>query len=578
MSRAIRRISAAPMTAKPAEVIVDDRLATVLATVPAGHAGARTQYRQLLDLLGRMPPDFPLPVAAHDRLALLEQDLAIEERAELLRGLPGSLRHPALILRLTEQSPLVAAAAIAAARLDDWQWSALALELPLAARSHLRHRRDLGPRTRAVLARLGVFDLGLPTPETSTGVAQPPPAPSEGAEGIAAIVRRIEAFRRSRQAGTRQFDEARPASGEAAPWLPLGEFAREASPAPLAIRFVSGADGRIIAAEAPFAAMLAGMPLGFADPLAPARCDAGTARALLRRGPVREGRIEIEGAAALAGAWRIDAAPRFAAHGGRFLGYRGILRRPAAAALPTADTAADRLRQLLHELRTPVNAIQGFAELIQQQLFGPTPHQYRSLAAGIAADSAAVLAGFEEIDRLVRLETGRGEEISGTCDLTRVLDRLLAQLQPGMGARGAGFAFEAAGNAPVAMAESEAERMLWRVLALLATEALPGETVTLELAAQRDGVALAIAMPQALAEREDAALFAVVPAADPGAPALGLLGGGFALRLARAEAKAARGSLERDGARLVLRLPGLTPSADPHSSGAETPPGLAGGA
>ena len=565
------------MTAKSAEVIVDDRLATVLATVPAGHAGARTQYRQLLDLLGRMPPDFGLPAAAHARLTALEEELASEERAELIRGLPGSLRHPALILRLAAQPPLVAAAAIASARLDDWQWSALALELPLAARSHLRHRRDLGPRTRAVLARLGVFDLGLPTPDASNAVA-PPSAPSEGAEGIAAIVRRIEAFRRRRQAGTRQFDEARAGSGEAAPWLPLGEFASEAVPAPLAIRFVSGADGRIVAADAPFAAMLAGMPLAAADPLAPARCDARTARALLRRGPVREGRLEIDGAAAIAGAWRIDAAPRFAAHGGRFLGYRGILRRPATAPQAVPDTVADRLRQLLHELRTPVNAIQGFAELIQQQLFGPTPHQYRSLAAGIAADSAAVLAGFEEIDRLVRLETGRAEDVSGHCDLTRVLERLLAQLQPGMGARGASFAFEAAGDAPVAMADVEAERMLWRVLALLATEARTGETLTLELVAQRNGVMLVIALPQALAAREDAALFSVVPAADPGAPALGLLGGGFALRLARAEANAARGSLERDGARLVLRLPGLTPFTDAHSPGGEASSGLVGGA
>lgn len=566
------------MTAKPAEVIVDDRLATVLATVPAGHAGARTQYRQLLDLLGRTPPDFALPAAAHERLTALEQELAVEERAELIRRLPGSLRHPALLLRLAAQPPLVAAAAIAAARLDDWQWSALALELPLAARSHLRHRRDLGPRTRAVLARLGVFDLGLPTPDASAAVAPPPPAPAEGAEGIAAIVRRIEAFRRSRQAGTRQFDEARPVSGEAAPWLPLGEFVGETTPAPLAIRFVSGADGRILAADAPFAAMLAGLPLSSIDQLSPARSDARTARAIRRRGPVREGRVEIDGANAIAGGWRIDAAPRFAAQGGRFLGYRGILRRPAATAQTAPDTVADRLRQLLHELRTPVNAIQGFAELIQQQLFGPTPHQYRSLAAGIAADSAAVLAGFEEIDRLVRLETGRGEDVSGRCDLIRVLERLLAQIQPGMRARGASFTFEAAGDAPIAVAEGEAERMLWRILALLATEALPGEALALELAAQRDGLALSIALPQTLANRDDAALFAVVPAADPGAPALGLLGGGFALRLARAEAKAARGSLERDGARLVLRLPGLTPSTDAHSSDVETRPGLAGGA
>ncbi|MCA1661248.1 MAG: sensor histidine kinase [Novosphingobium sp.] len=565
------------MDATAAEVIVDDRLATVLATVPAGHAGARTQYRQLLDLLGRMPPDFALPAAADARLAALEDELDADERAELIGRLPGSLRHPGLVLRLAAQPSAVAAAAVAGARLDDWQWSTLALELPHAARGHLRHRRDLGPRTRAVLGRLGIRDLGLPSPDSSAAIVPPPPALAEGADGIAAIVRRIEAFRRNRQAGTRQFDDARPALREASPRLPLGEFAGEAAP-PLAIRIESGAHGRIVAAEPPFAAMLAGMALGGEGRLATTRCDARTARAVRQRRPVCGGRIELDGAPAIAGAWRIDASPRFAAHGGRFLGYRGLLRRPAKAEPPAAEGVADRLRQLLHELRTPVNAIQGFAELIQQQLFGPTPHQYRSLAAGIAADSAAVLAGFEEIDRLVKLETGRGEAAAGRCDLTAVIERLLDQLRPGTGARGAAFAFEAAGPAPVAMAEGEAERMLWRTLALLATEALPGELLTLALAAQGDFVALAIALPEALARRDEAALFALLPVGDAGGPALGLLGGGFALRLARAEARAAGGDLERDDGRLIVRLPGLTPSADAHSAQTAVSPRVAGGA
>src|SRR5690348_6261136 len=144
------------MSGPAPEVIVDDRLATVLATAPAGPAAARTQYRQLLDLLGRMPPDFALPAPALARLDELDRALSAEERAGLLRASPASLRHPALVLRLAAQAPPVATTAIATARLDDWQWSALALELPLAARGHLRHRHDLGPRTRAVLARLGI--------------------------------------------------------------------------------------------------------------------------------------------------------------------------------------------------------------------------------------------------------------------------------------------------------------------------------------------------------------------------------------------------------------------------------------
>ena len=63
---------------------------------------------------------------------------------------------------------------------------------------------------------------------------------------------------------------------------------------------------------------------------------------------------------------------------------------------PTATSeAGDRMRQLLHELRTPAGAIQGFAELIQQQMFGSAPNEYRALAAAVsvAGPAAAPAAG-----------------------------------------------------------------------------------------------------------------------------------------------------------------------------------------
>lgn len=574
-----------PTAAMPAEtsgeVIVDDRLATVLATVPGGPSGARTQYRQLLDLLGRTPPEFVLPQAALDRLTVLENALPAEERAQLVRAVSPSLRHPGLILRLAAQSPLVAAAAIEAARLDDWQWSALAMELPLAARGYLRNRAELGPRVRAVLGRMGIAELGLPAPAESASI-EPEPAPAppsdDPGDGIGAIVRRIEAFRRSRKAGTLQFGGATAASEADDLRLPLSDEEAEAVVPPCcAIRFASDARGRIVTADAPHAAMLAGFTLSRSAGPGSAIADPDTARAIRQRRPVRGGRLELAGAAAIAGAWRVDAAPRFAAQGGRFIGYQGVLRRPLPEAASAADSLADRLRQLLHELRTPVNAIQGFAELIQQQLFGPTPHQYRSLAASIAADSAAVLAGFEEIDRLVRFETGPAEGIGGHSDLAQVIERLLAQLEPGLARRDVRLAFDATGPAPVRMAAGEAERMLWRVLALLGSAAAPGETLALELAATRDSIGLVIALPQGLAERDDTALFAVQPQADAGAGSLGFLGGGFALRLARAEARSAGGSLARDGSRLILRLPGLTPSTVAHSPAQAVPSASSGG-
>jgi hypothetical protein len=545
---------------------------------------ARIQYRQLLDLMGRMPPHFALPAAALDRLDALDLALPAMERATMLRDSPASLRHPALILRLAAQEAPVAAAAIAAARLDDWQWSALVAELPLAARGHLRHRRDLGPRATAMLARFGIGDLGLPHPEAAAGqgstqagdlaydleraIEISSPAPSAG-EGIGAIVKRIEAYRRARQAGSRQFDAGADDVDSDAPRLPLSDIAPAASRR-TSIRFASDLRGRISWADGGCAPMLAGVSLGVSDSDAPAHCDARSARALGARRPVVGGRLQITGAPAIAGAWRMDAAPRFDAHLGHFEGYRGVLRRTEAADEGAAESPADRLRQLLHELRTPINAIQGFAELIQQQLFGPTPHQYRSLSASIAADSAAVLAGFDEIERLVMLETSGADELAGHADLAALVRRGIARLEPAAAAREVSIAFDAVGPAPVAIADEAGDRLLWRLLTVVVGAAGPGEALALELSAHSGDIALEVRLPSELAALSADALFVVQPAPERAWLGLGLLGSGFALRLARAEARAVGGDLEAVGGALCLRLPGLTPSVDDNSSGGRT--------
>ena len=64
-------------------------------------------------------------------------------------------------------------------------------------------------------------------------------------------------------------------------------------------------------------------------------------------------------------------------------------------------------------------------------------------------------------------------------------------------------------------------------------------------------------LPAALAADQN--LFAATTrSAASGTINAGLFGSGFALRLARAEARAAGGSLRRDGAKIVLTLPVLT--------------------
>ncbi len=586
----------------------DDRLATVLRLSPGGGTVTRIQLRQLIDLLGTAPADArgEMMDAAYTKLAELSARIPPAERADLLAQPGLRLRSPRLVAALAGYEPAVAQAAIHAARLSDNEWLDLMPALPPRALAMLNTRRDLGELARAALARLGVGDRGLPAraraadaaSDPSLGNASPaapatatmwgaetiaPPAPSAGQardmaqsppppaplppatvphdeatavigaamatapiaaagapEGIAAIVRRIEAFRAARAAGTAA---AVPLGGDS-PRLPLGEE----HPAPMrradSFDFASDGAGRIMWSDAAVAPMV----VGFSLASAPALRDM-----MGHQQPIRGGRVDLAGAPAVAGAWWIDAAPRFDTPAGRFAGYLGRLRRPAndtAAAPADAAQDGDQLRQLLHELRTPVNAIQGFAEIIQQQLFGPTPHEYRAHAAAIASDAARILAGFDELERYARIDSGAEAMGAGFGDLGTAARATIARLEPHGSARGSGFDLEAlAGPMPVALAEAEVEALCWRLLAPVAALSAPGESLAVRLTQAGELLCLEIAKPVAMMDSATQA----TPAAN--APTAGMFGHEFTLRLAGAEARSAGGRLARGGGHLRLYLP-----------------------
>jgi signal transduction histidine kinase len=546
-------------------MIVDDRLDTVLQTHAAGRAGQMTQLRQLVDILARAR-DGATPDAAHadrhDRaLARIDalHDALGDAAAAVLIGM-CTLRSARLVAHLVARGPRTAMAAIDRARLDDGQWLRLVPALPIQARGALRHRRDLSPAVIGLLEQLGIDDFVLTGPPVEPAAAPPvalpappptnlvqldrqrraEPAGAPPREGIGAIVRRIEAFRRNRQ------DAADGDPGQTR--LPFADDPATETCA-TAIDVAFDGSGTIIAADGVDPALLVGhMPFQAMTGAAAAAVDPATLAAFAARRPIVAGTLMLDGAVRIAGHWRIDAVPQFAIDSGQFAGYRARLRRPAP--LPEAAGADDRggdvLPQLLHELRTPINAIQGFAELIQQQLLGPTPHQYRSLAASIAADAARMLAGFEDVERLVQLESGRVQIEPGHSDLTAIMTRLVAQLDPLIAPREIRLRWTAPdAPMPVAIDRDEAERSIWRLLSTLVGAAAPGERLTLSLgidAAQRMA-RLTMTLPAALAQREDEALFA--PDASRTGAGVGMLGHGFALRLALAEIRAAGGSLGR---------------------------------
>lgn len=569
----------------------DDRLATVLRQRVTGEAGLRTQFRQLLDLLGKSrvqrgsQPDHSLLAAAWLRMDALAGVIPAAHRSAMIREPGWRFRSADLAAHLADHEPEVASAALNRAELSSDDWNALIPRLPVRARGFLRNRRDLPIDVEALLARLGVHDRGLPAPETSVGSVTETPAVSAestplhpipirpvtatpsssrnrdrddtGRTEISALVERIAQFRRERGDGGSDFERS--------PRLPLGELPERMASIATSFGFAADAAGRIEWATSDVAPMVIGTRL-----FAPHRLgdqsdgDSGLERAFARRQPITRGDISLGGAPAIAGDWIIDAEPRFSDEG-HFTGYFGRLRRvPDAAGPSTGPEAreADRIRQLLHELRTPVTAVQGYAEVIQQQLFGPAPHEYRALAAAIAADAARILAGFEELDRLAQLETGTMQIEPGECDLAALLRRTAAQLAPVLEPRGARLVLTFQDNTTLlaAIDPDDAEALLWRVLASLAAACDTGEQITLSLnpliGAHGAAARLDCTLPARLAAEDN--LFAATARAAESAINAGLFGAGFALRLARAEARAAGGGLRRDGNAIAVTLPLLT--------------------
>ena len=602
----------------------DDRLATVLRHRAAGEHAARTQFRQLLDLLGsrKYGRDESLVAAAWLRLGALGEQIPAPERAAMIRETGWRFRSAELAAHLAEDEPEVVAAALTRADLSDDDWQGLIPRLPIRARGFLRLRRDLPEGAEMILERLGITDRGLPMPQTAddalvladsdaiamdveeavvapsdTGdvpgtleplveqpepdqaepvpeepvqedavqedsgavesdaieleeIAPPPPsARQEEKSEISALVERIAQFRRER--------ENPELSSDLAPQLPLEESSGNVSRELSAFAFSTDAAGRIEWADDAIAPSVVGKRLMPRQSLGEQAQLDPISRAFLSQQPIERAAVTLTGAEVISGEWVVDAHPRFAPAGGRFFGYVGRFRRPAPAdrAGAAQSSEADRIRQLLHELRTPVNALQGFAEVIQQQLFGPAPNEYRALAATIAGDAARILAGFDELERLARLESGTMTLDEGTSDLGDLTQRMVSQLQQVMAPRMAGFQYTAPDSSDIlaTVGEEDAEALLWRVLATMAGASNSGETLAIALSSKNNQVHLSCDLPAQLKQVDD--VFTAQVKASGASVSAGLFGAGFSLRLARAEARSAGGDLVCQDGEIRLKLP-----------------------
>jgi His Kinase A (phospho-acceptor) domain len=531
----------------------DDRLATILA-VPAPDARAKSIiWAQLVDLLaqdrGRLSGD-----ARGEILSQLQEwrsEVPLHRRYLAAESISGRSVPRELVAFFGADSPQVAAAILPTTKLDADAWNTVIPALPQASRALLRERRDLPTETVRALAAFGHDDFALPISDDPASV--PISAASPQKTEIRDLVARIEAFQRDREIGK-----------PAAKPIDTPELAAE-------FRFETDIQGLLCWVEGVPRGALIG--LSIAEMADPGACgvDGHAAGAFRQRSLFRDARLVAPGEGDASGEWLISADPLFSPNEGRFLGYRGVARRPRRSenlnvgegALLGPGLAPDSVRQLVHELRTPLNAIRGFAEMINEQMLGPVAQSYRSRAYDIVREASRLLGVFDDLDSAARLERGHypRDELANT-NLVQVLDRLADDFRPLSNERDVLLRLSIEAGLPNAGVDRlTAERLIGRLIAAVLSVGAKQEAISARLECKTDMLHFSIDRPRATLELDAEALFsssADDSDLDNQGPALGL---GFSLRLIASLARQSRGSFRIERQRFTLILPPAQVSA-----------------
>jgi signal transduction histidine kinase len=270
-------------------------------------------------------------------------------------------------------------------------------------------------------------------------------------------------------------------------------------------------------------------------------------RAFALRAPFRDAELLLAGEGAVAGEWKISGVPAFNA--GRFAGYRGVaVREPKAErAAPAlrAPSDPDSLRELVHELKTPLTAIIGFAEIIESQLLGPANDAYRERAREIAGQARLLLAAIEDLDFAARSASAAAGE--RTVNLGAVVEGAMARLRESAATRGVTIETSPlSGDLTVAVAPELADRLVMRLCDAVVGQSDAGDHVGMSVDGAGARVRLSMDRPSRLASVSDEELFR--PSASPSSA-------GYWLRLVRNLARMVGADLVTSNREIALSFP-----------------------
>jgi len=215
--------------------------------------------------------------------------------------------------------------------------------------------------------------------------------------------------------------------------------------------------------------------------------------------------------------------------------------------VPDVLSDPDSLRELVHEIKTPLNAIIGFAEIIEGQYLGPADRGYRDRAAEIVRQARLLLTAIDDLDFAAKVHSAGGSTRERV-DLGALVQREADEMRRIAGARGVEVEMQwSRGGVAAAVQPEIADRLLFRLFGALVDRSEPGERLQLSVEQASDGARISLTRPAALRGMSDAELLEISRGENGQ--------GSFRLRLARGLARIAGGDLvsSRDSFALVFQ-------------------------
>ncbi|HET7606768.1 MAG TPA: histidine kinase dimerization/phospho-acceptor domain-containing protein [Sphingomicrobium sp.] len=505
----------------------DDRLLTVLNQPAGDRHDIAVRWRQLVDLVARAGSNADSPAVAQALESIRADAPKVDEnlRAAAARAVAALPLPLGLLEYFASDGLAVAAPVLAAATLQPAEWQSILGTADEETRGFIE---ALHPDIRAAAEAEPAVDLTDELVESPA--AEPEPAPAT--PSLHEVVQRIERRRRSRAVMRR------------------GGLAPAAQPASALFRWECGPGGDIAWVDGAPRGALIGRSIARAQNGEGDRVDPQVVRAFTVRAPFRDAALTVAGDGLVAGEWKISGVPAFDPADGRFRGYRGVALREQEDAQAVGEAVQaladpDSLRELVHEIKTPLNAIIGFAEIIEGQYLGPADRRYRERAQEIVRQARLLVTAIDDLDFAAKVHSPGGGA-HRRVNLAELVERMMPALRDlGASRRVVLDGPRATRDATAATEPELADRLIFRMCSALIEQAESGDR--LRLGVERSGERWRVSMtrPARLAGMAEEQLLGGGPELDEG----------FSLRLVSGLARIAGAELVAPPGTLALLFP-----------------------